>query len=64
MFTPWIIALIIALILIQAARRERRQVANFTWSSPENVQSKTWAYGLAFGALVFVLAAVILASLG
>jgi len=62
MITGWVIALVIALILIQAAKRERTHTSNFAWSSPENVQSKTWAYALAIAALAFILAAVVLAK--
>ena len=60
--TPWLIAFVIALILLKAALGERRSTKNFSWNSTESARSTSWAYALVVAALAFILAAVVLAS--
>jgi hypothetical protein len=61
MLTGWIVAIVIALILLKAAFGENR-LWSVTHKSEGSFIHRAFAYGFAIAALMFVLAAVVLAG--
>jgi len=61
MFFKITVAVVIAAILIKAAKRETDSTRNFSWNSDEVNHSTTWAYALGIAALAFIMIAVLIA---
>lgn len=58
MFTIWVVAAMIALLLIRAALHEKAQTSEFAWNSDERIRSKAFGYLLSIAAFAFIVIAV------